>query len=200
MHRRLTFAIHLQESNSALTTPRYLRLIAMAMTEMFWGTLFTSYNLYNNVYPGVRPWTNWADVHSNFSRVGLFPEAVIPPPFASSMLFLWWAMPASSIIFFIFFGFGEETRKEYRKLWTLLKKIILTRKVEKSPTIIASVPSRYVFYGTMYDHSDDCLLQPPSAFSSYRSKEHQSGYETTKLSYYHLPTYRSIAHQSRRCR
>lgn len=144
IRRRLTFAALLQNSNSALTTNRYLRLIALAVTEILWSTVFTAYTLYENVYPGVRPWTNWADVHSNFPRIGLFPAASLPPAFLSSMLLLWWVMPASSIIFFVFFGFGEEAMKEYRKLWQSFKRNILRRKDEKSSTLSASLPTRYV--------------------------------------------------------
>lgn len=141
IRRRLTFAALLQNSNSALTTNRYLRLIALAVTEILWSTVFTAYTLYENVYPGVRPWTNWADVHSNFPRIGLFPAASLPPAFLSSMLLLWWVMPASSIIFFVFFGFGEEAMKEYRKLWQSFKRNILRRKDEKSSTLSASLPT-----------------------------------------------------------
>ncbi|PPQ96640.1 hypothetical protein CVT26_010680 [Gymnopilus dilepis] len=130
VRRRLTFAAHLQTSNSALTTHRYLRLIAMALTEMTWGTSLTAYNLWSNITGGLRPWTNWDDVHSNFSRVGLFPADEIPPWIIKTMILLWWALPASAFIFFAFFGFGEEARKEYKKLWTLFSKNIL-RKSEK---------------------------------------------------------------------
>ncbi|KAG5641596.1 hypothetical protein DXG03_004671 [Asterophora parasitica] len=127
MRRRLTFAAHLQNSNSALTPNRYFRLIAMSVTEMVWGTTFTAFNLYNNVSPGLRPWTNWDDVHSNFSRVDFFPTASIPPQFLRVMMVFWWTLPVSSIIFFIFFGFGEEAKKEYRKVWVWFKKTILRR-------------------------------------------------------------------------
>ncbi|KAG6851971.1 hypothetical protein C0991_004521 [Blastosporella zonata] len=127
MRRRLSFAAHLQNSNSALTTNRYLRLIAMAVTEMVWGTAFTAFNLYNNVSPGLRPWTTWGDVHSNFSRVDQYPTVTIPPHFLRIMMLFWWVMPASAIIFFVFFGFGEEARKEYLKVWTWFRTKILRR-------------------------------------------------------------------------
>jgi len=113
----------------------------MAVTEMAWGTIFTSYNMYINVSPGLRPWTNWADVHSNFARVDLFPAISIPPEFLRVMMVFWWAMPASSFIFFLFFGFGEEAVKEYRRVWTWFKKTILRRKVEK-PFVSTSFSSR----------------------------------------------------------
>ncbi|KAF8981163.1 GPCR fungal pheromone mating factor [Cyathus striatus] len=143
IRRRLTFAAHLQNSNSALTTNRYLRLIAMAITEMFWGTALTTFNLYNNAAPGLRPWTTWADVHSNFSRVDVYPVAFLPPAFLKSMLLLWWALPVSSFIFFIFFGFGEEALKEYHKIWVWFRVKALRKKPAepKASSLIASLPS-----------------------------------------------------------
>lgn len=100
----------------------------MAVTEMVWGTILTSYNLYNNVSGGLRPWTSWADVHSNFSRIDQFPETVIPPEFRRVMMLFWWAMPVSSFIFFLFFGFGEEAKKEYVKGWHWTKTTILRKR------------------------------------------------------------------------
>ncbi|KAH9476601.1 Pheromone B beta 1 receptor [Psilocybe cubensis] len=133
IRRRLTFAAHLQNSNSALTTNRYLRLIAMSLTEMAWGTSLTAYNLWNNVSPGLRPWTTWADVHSNFSRVDPFPLSEVPPWFTKTMMLFWWTMPASSIIFFVFFGFGEEALKEYRRIWGWIRRNVFRRpEVEKT--------------------------------------------------------------------
>lgn len=131
LRRRLVFAAHLQHTNSSLTTRRYLSLFAMAVTLMTWGTVFTAYNLYNNAAPGLRPWTTWADVHSNFSRIAQYPDLIIPPQFLAIMMLFWWTMPVSSLIFFIFFGFGEEAQKGYRKLWNLFKTKVL-RKCDKS--------------------------------------------------------------------
>ncbi|KAJ8515195.1 hypothetical protein ONZ45_g7334 [Pleurotus djamor] len=128
IRRRITFAAHLQNSNSALTPNRYLRLIAMAITEIVWGTVLTSLNLWNNIMGGLRPWTTWEDVHFNFSRVALFPAVLLPPRFISTMMLLWAAMPVSAIIFFIFFGFGEEAKKEYSKLWAWIRVKVFRRR------------------------------------------------------------------------
>lgn len=144
LRRRLIFAAHLQHSNSSLTTRRYLSLFAMAVTLMTWGTVFTSYNLYNNVIGGLRPWTTWSDVHSNFSRIAQYPDFIIPPQFLAVLMLFWWTMPASSLIFFVFFGFGEEAQKEYRKLWNLFKtKILRIRSNEKSDFFKISFPQTY---------------------------------------------------------
>jgi len=43
------------------------------------------------------------------------------------MLF-WWSIPASSIIFFAFFAFGEESMKEYKQVWGWVKNRIFWRR------------------------------------------------------------------------
>ena len=129
--RRLTFDLHLRQSNSALTTSRYLRLIAMALTEIILGTSLTAFNLFSNISVGLRPWISWENVHSNFSRVGLFPTSILPPQFITNMMIIWWTLPASSIIFFVFLGLEEEALKEYKKVWVWIKKRILQRQVSR---------------------------------------------------------------------
>lgn len=141
--RRLVFAAHLQNSNSAITTNRYLRLIAMSLTEMIWGTSLNAFNLWNNVEGGLRPWTNWADVHSNFSRVDPYPAFTIPPLFLDRMFLFWSVMPASAVIFFLFFGFGEEAKKEYCQVRRWFLKTILRRQLEDRSNGFGSLPSRY---------------------------------------------------------
>nr|CAA71964.1 pheromone receptor [Coprinopsis cinerea] len=138
VRRRLVLAAHLQNANSALTPNRYIRLIAMALTIMTWNTSLTAFNLYNNVFPGLRPWTNWADVHSNFSRVDLFPTVFLPDYFIRAMMLFWWAMPVSSLIFFLFFGFGEEAMKEYRKVGAWISRVILRRKTNEKGELLGS--------------------------------------------------------------
>lgn len=117
----------------------------MSMTEMVWGTVFTAYNLWNNVSPGLRPWTTWADVHSNFGRVDPYPAFTIPPEYLSRMFLFWATMPASAFIFFIFFGFGEEALKEYRKVGMLFKTKVLRRKVEDTG-YKSSFSNRYIHF------------------------------------------------------
>ena len=148
--RRLTFALHLDQSNSAMTTNRYLRLIAMALTEMILGTSLTVFNLFSNVSVGLRPWISWENVHSNFSQVGLFPTSIMPPQLMTNVMIVWWTLPASSIIFFAFFGFGEETLKEYKKVWVWIKVKVFKRPMngEKGKSSFGGSfsRSRFVFF------------------------------------------------------
>lgn len=141
MRRRMSFVMHLQNSNSALTTYRYLRLMAMAVTEMFWGTSLTAFNIYSNFSYGFRPWISWQNVHSNFSRVDLYPTIYLSPSFLRSVYLFWWAMPVSAFIFFIFFGFGEEARREYSKAFSLFRVYVLRLPVQPTSICSTNTPS-----------------------------------------------------------
>ncbi|RXW17912.1 hypothetical protein EST38_g7942 [Candolleomyces aberdarensis] len=143
VQRRLIFAAHLQNSKSGLTTNRYLRLIAMAITTMFWGTSIHTYIFYVNVAPGLRPYTSWADVHFGFSRVDKFLLLIFPNWFVNAFLLAWWSVPASGIIFFLFFGFGEEAMKEYRKVWAWIKRNVLRKKDASEKGFTSSKPTRF---------------------------------------------------------
>ncbi|KDQ50564.1 hypothetical protein JAAARDRAFT_141708 [Jaapia argillacea MUCL 33604] len=139
--RRISFSTHLQTSNSALTTTRYLRLIAMSVTEMVFGTFFNAYNIYSNVSLGLRPWTSWSDVHSNWGRIGQFPAIEIPASLREREFLFWWAVPVSSFIFFLFFGFGEEGRKEYRKLYQWIRVKVFRKPVKPAVRLADSYGS-----------------------------------------------------------
>ncbi|KAG6906376.1 hypothetical protein DXG01_014249 [Tephrocybe rancida] len=126
--RRITFARHLQNSNSALTSSRYFRLICMAVVQMFWGLLVIILNVWLTCRNGLRPWTGWADVHSNFSRVAVFPMRLIPVEGVRWTFFAWWVIPVSSVLFFVFFSFGEDAMKEYRTCILWVARNIFRRK------------------------------------------------------------------------
>ena len=170
--RRLTFDLHLHQSDSALTTDRYLRLIAMALTEMILGTSLTAINLFSNISVGLRPWISWENVHSNFSRVGLFPTSILAPQFITNMMIVWWAPPASSIIFFAFFGFEEEALKEYKKVWAWIRVKVFDRHMscEKGKSFFGS-PFLRSFKSTTSSSSPDFSKK---SISSLTSVSHQS--------------------------
>lgn len=127
--QRITFAAALSSSGSSLNTSRYLRLMAMSITEMAWGTSLTAVTMYDNIAPGLRPWTNWADVHSNFGRIATFRLFMIPPGYLRQIFVMWWAMPVSAYIFFLFFAFGEESVRDYKRVYTWVKTKVLRRPV-----------------------------------------------------------------------
>lgn len=52
----------------------------------------------------------------------------IPEKYVRVMMLFWWSIPASSIIFFAFFGFGAETVKEYRRIWSSFKTTVFRKR------------------------------------------------------------------------
>jgi pheromone a factor receptor len=143
--RRLMFARHLQNSNSALTTSRYLRLMAMALVQMFWSAIMMMINVWFTCRNGLRPWTSWADVHSNFSRIAQFPTILISAEVLHWTQFTWWTVPISAFLFFVFFSFGVDAMKEYRVCINWVSRVVFRRKASdpKSftlPSFVRCVP------------------------------------------------------------
>lgn len=132
--QRLTFAMQLKNSNSALSTGRYLRLVAMSILQIVWQTTLTAITMYDNISPGLRPWTNWADVHSDFGRVDAIPMFVYPVQYQRQFFLFLWVMPVSSYIFFIFFGFGEEAVKDYKSAIRWIRRKVLRQEVVEPRT------------------------------------------------------------------
>lgn len=113
--RRLSFATHLRSTNSAITTSSYLRLMTMAALQMVWSITVTSYSLwFTSQSMVIRPWTTWADVHSDWLRVDVFPAAFTPPFIKQSFYILWWMVPFSTMLFVAFFSFGKDAMEEYK--------------------------------------------------------------------------------------
>lgn len=128
IRRRIIFAAHLS-THSALTTSRYLRLILMSILQMFWSLTATSYTLaFTAMNVPLRPWTTWAEVHSDFSRIDQYPAILIPAFVDRSYHGLWWMIPASTFIFVAFFSFGQDAIEEYKKCLAWLWARILSCK------------------------------------------------------------------------
>jgi pheromone a factor receptor len=101
----------------------------MAIVQMFWGALITGLNMWFTCKNGLRPWTGWADVHVDFSRVALFPTLVIPEFVLRWTYFLWWTIPISSALFFAFFSFGEDAMKEYAACIKWIRRVVFRQNI-----------------------------------------------------------------------
>ncbi|KZV83956.1 fungal pheromone STE3G-protein-coupled receptor [Exidia glandulosa HHB12029] len=133
--RRFEFEQHLRDSQSSLNTGRYLRLMGLALTEMGWGESLGLYTLYRNtVLNQVRPWTNWNDVHYNFSRIAIWPQFLIPPGDWARLMLLWWILPATAMLFFLFFGFSEEAIEGYVACYRWFRRTILRQTLPVAST------------------------------------------------------------------
>ncbi|WWD07988.1 hypothetical protein V865_006098 [Kwoniella europaea PYCC6329] len=110
--RRLQFQTILAASDSGLSVGRYLRLIALAVTD---STVLLAYAIYNATSSSdspLMPYKSWAAVHLNFSQYSQYPEELIGSVYSAFVANVY-APFLYSIIFFTFFGFGEEAIIEY---------------------------------------------------------------------------------------
>lgn len=110
--RRATFARHLAASNSGLTPSRYFRLMAMSLALVIWDLVVFGLTLSFNYRHGLRPWTSWADVHSNWSNVNRFPLVLIQKSDRHWLYFIWWTIPVTAFLFFAFFAFSHDAVTE----------------------------------------------------------------------------------------
>lgn len=92
---------------------------------MIWNLLVFSLTLFFDYRNGLRPWTSWADVHSNWQHINRFPVVLIPIDTLRWTYFLWWATPITAYMFFAFFAFGQDTMIEYGASITWFKRNVL---------------------------------------------------------------------------
>jgi pheromone a factor receptor len=81
----------------------------------------------------IEPWISWNDVHSNFSDVWLIPAA-------DWNMNRWtvvgiqinrWSGPFCAFVFFAFFGFASEARKNY---YNAISKILVSCRLKRDPS------------------------------------------------------------------
>lgn len=107
----------LMSSNKNLNTNRYVRLMCLAGIETLLTVPIGCYALYCNIAGGnIQPWLGWEDTHVGFSRVDQIPSILwrMDPQLASNLEWGRWMSVVCAFIFFFFFGFAEEARKNYR--------------------------------------------------------------------------------------
>lgn len=113
-------------SGSGLTTGRYFRLAALAMSDSVISLFLTLFNFLVRIvvyHTGWTPYVSWAWVHDNFDLISQYPEEARPNDnFAILQIAVpFYTVCIYAIVFFAFFGFGEEAIAEYLKLWASLR-------------------------------------------------------------------------------
>ncbi|KIM42063.1 hypothetical protein M413DRAFT_143772 [Hebeloma cylindrosporum] len=138
--RRADFSQFLS-SNTTLTVGRYFRLMALAMTEICATTPLSIFMIWlNATTTPVGPWRSWEDTHFAYSRVEQIPGIF----WRSNRLlviaieFSRWMTPISSLLFFAFFGFAHESKKNYRLAWNWFRRVLSI----KAPRSAIDVPIR----------------------------------------------------------
>lgn len=135
--RRSEF-IRLLSGNNNLNSSRYFRLMGLACTEMLLGIPWACYAcLYLNLKSTVYPWLGWTDTHLNFSRIWQYPalEWKSDPVGMTTLELSRWSSVVCAFIFFGYFGFADEARKNYRlAFYSFAKKVGYTTANESSGT------------------------------------------------------------------
>jgi len=119
--RRLEFSRILKSSNSSLTMGRYFRLMALAMTDILLTTPLAIFIIWlNATVSPVQPWRGWEDTHFNYSRIDQIPAVFWKnkPTFVMIMELTRWLAPLCAFVFFAFFGFADEAKRYYTRLFS----------------------------------------------------------------------------------
>lgn len=99
--------------------------MALAITEMLCTTPLASFVIWlNATAQPIAPWRGLADAHFKFSRVEQVPAVIWRQNhlIVVSMELTRWIAPVCALVFFAFFGFAEEARRNYRMLfWAVVK-------------------------------------------------------------------------------
>lgn len=109
-------------SSSSLTVHRYMRLVALALTEILCTVPLASYGLYLNLSAGTDPWISWSDTHFHYSQVDQYPALLwrMDRTAVISLELSRWLPVFCAFVFFGFFGFAQEARRHYRQVYALM--------------------------------------------------------------------------------
>ena len=118
---------HRANEFSNVNKGRYIRLMCLAAAELICTIPFGCYAIYLNAHDGaMRPWKGWEDTHIYFSRVQQIPSILWRSNRRTeiSLELTRWLIVFCAFIFFAFFGFAEEAKKNYRPgLSSIAKKV-----------------------------------------------------------------------------
>jgi len=124
--RRVEFSQFLS-SNTSLTVGRYFRLMGLAMTEICATTPLAIFIIWLNATASpIGPWISWEDTHFAYSRV----EQISATTWRSNHLLVVaielsrWLNPLCAFTFFAFFGFAQESKRNYRLAWRWIRKSV----------------------------------------------------------------------------
>jgi pheromone a factor receptor len=99
--------------------------MALAMTEMMCTVPLAIFVIVLNATTStIGPWRSWDNTHLAFSRIEQIPGVLWRSNrlLVVSMELTRWISPFCAFVFFLFFGFAQEARKNYRLLFNQVAK------------------------------------------------------------------------------
>jgi pheromone a factor receptor len=120
----------------------YLRLMAISGIEILGTIPMGTYFIVSNARAGVTPWKGWAYTHSNYSDVVQIAGFIWKndPNLANGLEIFRWLLVACAFIFFALFGFADETRQLYRRVYkSIASRIGCSRFIPRGPSYLCVV-------------------------------------------------------------
>lgn len=108
----------LKDSRTGLTIGNFLRLSAVALSDLFFVLPINVYLLYYCV-SNYHPWVSWSYSHANFGTIYRFDATYIAREPGNTLLYAWitkWLLPLAAIVVFAFFGITQEALSDYAVL------------------------------------------------------------------------------------
>ena len=152
----------IMSSSRGLNRSRYLRLIILCTIDMVGTVPIASYIMLGlNLKNGLRPWVNWANVHSDYNVILQYPNINWKhvPDLALQLELFRWTLVLCAFIFFGLFGFADEARQNYRRLYRSLASRV------GSSTLSGTIGSSHVYVGQ--PHGFECWAHDFSVHRLY---------------------------------
>jgi pheromone a factor receptor len=115
----------LSSHGNNITSNRFIRLMCLASVEVIFNIPLAAYGISVQVhFSPLFPYISWENVHENFSRVDQFPTVIwrSNKDYEIAVELQRWAVVFCAVVFFIFFGFADEARKNYRSAFQSVAK------------------------------------------------------------------------------
>ena len=136
MKRRKDFK-DIISANAGLSYDHYWRLVALASCDFCFTIPITLRTVILNALFGAYPWISWAETHRGYSRVLHISRVALgkEPLLLYTYEINRWAAASCAYLFFCFFGFASEARRNYRRLASSIAKFLgFTLFAESTPT------------------------------------------------------------------
>ncbi|KAI0297991.1 pheromone A receptor-domain-containing protein [Russula brevipes] len=121
-YRRQQRFKEIMASNSGLSRGRYIRLMILSSMDLLGTIPLSLYYIVKDAKRGMIPWKSWQDTHSHYHRVIQVPAFIWKKDrdSAQALEMYRWSLVLCAFVFFAFFGFAEEARQNYRRVFTSL--------------------------------------------------------------------------------
>ena len=103
-------------NNGNFTSNRFIRLMCLASIEILFNIPIASYGIYLQSLVPLNPYISWENVHDDFSRIDQVPSVIWRSNRGEEIALELsrWSLVFCAFVFFMFFGFADEARKNYR--------------------------------------------------------------------------------------